>query len=29
MLLMNVLHRDQSLSFPVGTVRKAREPTVA
>jgi transcriptional antiterminator RfaH len=29
MLLMNVLHRDQSLSFPVGTVRKVREHTVA
>lgn len=29
MLLMNVLHRDQSLSFPVGTVRKVRERSVA
>jgi transcriptional antiterminator RfaH len=28
MLLMNVLHRDQSLSFSVGSVRKIRESIV-
>lgn len=29
MLLMNILHRDQHLSFPMSSVRKVREPNVA
>ena len=28
MLLMNVLHREQTLSFPVGSVRKARDAMI-
>jgi transcriptional antiterminator RfaH len=28
-LLMNILHREQTLPFPVGSVRKARDPMMA